>query len=180
ENGTLTDDGKTFIETALLGTVINEANLRGFNRPGCKSIRSMLLRALIPLVENKGMSGYSINKELNEAVDIAMQTAINKDKFKSIEEFAKQHNMFETMDPVAVELAKKMEGTQKAFAEFMKGMNGGLKVASNGEVDIFLGKVESKDEILGRFLNIKKAVQEVMKQIPRAALLKSLMNLEGV
>jgi hypothetical protein len=87
--------------------------------------------------------------------------------------------MFESLDPVAVELAKKMEGTQKAFAEFMKGMNGGLKIAANGEADIFLGKVESKDEIISRFLSIKKAVQEAMSQIPRTDLFKSLLNLEG-
>ncbi|MCL2174465.1 MAG: PBECR2 nuclease fold domain-containing protein [Treponema sp.] len=162
ENGNLTDDGKTFIETALLGTVINEANLRGFNRPGCKSIRSTLLRALIPLVENKGMTGYSINGELNSAVDVAMQVAINKDKFKSVEEFSLQNNMFESLDPVSVELAKRIEGGQKAFAEFMKTMNGGLKVAANGEADIFLGGVESREDILGRMLNIKalkKALQ---------------------
>jgi len=165
ENSVLTDDGKTFIETALLGTVINENNLRGFNRPGCKSIRATLMRALIPLVENKGMTGYSINKELNEAVDIAMQVAINKDQFNSVDEFARQQSMFEKFDPVSVELAKKMEGTQKAFAEFMKGMNGGLRVAANGEADIFLGKVESKEDILNRFLPIKKAVIDVLNSI---------------
>jgi hypothetical protein len=154
----LTDDGKTFIETALLGTVVNEANLRGFNRPGCKSIRATLMRALIPLVENKGMSGYSINGELNQAVDIAMQVAINKDKFKNVEEFSLQDNMFENLEPVAVELAKKIESGQKSFAEFMLSMNGGLKIAANGEADIFLGEVESKEDILGRFLTLKKAL----------------------
>jgi hypothetical protein len=179
ENGTLTDDGKTFIETALLGTVINETNLRGFNRPGCKSIRGTLMRALIPLVENKGMTGYSINKELNEAVDIAMQVAINKDKIRNVSELEKQNHMFEVFDPVAIELAKKMEGTQKMFADFMKTMNGGLKVAANGEVDIFLGKVESKDDILSRFLNIKKTIIDVLNSIPEADLIKSLRNLEG-
>jgi hypothetical protein len=158
---------------------MTESNIRGFNRPGGKSIRGALVRAITPLIENKSMDGYSINRELNEAVDIAMQVAINKDKFKNVEEFSKQPNMFEKIDSVAVELAKKMEGTQKAFAEFMQNMNGGLKYAANGEADIFLGDVESKDDILGRFLNIKKAVMEVMNQIPMPDLIKSLMNLES-
>jgi predicted kinase len=182
ENGILTDDGKTFIETALLGTVINETNLRGFNRPGCKSIRGTLLRALIPLVENKGMNGYSINRELNEAVDIAMQVAINKDQFKNIGEFAKQRSMFETIDPVAVELAKRMEGTQKAFAEFMKTMNGGLKSAANGEVDIFLGGVESKEEILNRMLKpsvINKAIIGALKLLSAPAALRKSLTFSG-
>jgi hypothetical protein len=73
--------------------------------------------------------------------------------------------MFESFDPVALELAKKLEGTQKAFAEFMQKMNGGLKYAANGEADIFLGEVETKDDILGRFLNIKKAVSDVLNSI---------------
>jgi hypothetical protein len=165
EAGSITEDGKTFIETALLGSVMNESNIRGFNRPGCKSIRGMLVRAITPLIENKSMEGYSITRELNEAADIAMQVAINRDKFKNVDEFSKQQSMFEKFDPVAMELAKKMEGTQKAFAEFMQKINGSLKYAANGEVDIFLGHVESKEEILGRFLPIKKAVIEVMNSI---------------
>jgi hypothetical protein len=179
EEGSITEDGKTFIETALLGSVMSEANIRGFNRLGCKSIRGMLVRAITPLIENKGMSGYSINRELNEAVDIAMQVAINKDKFKNVDEFAKQQSMFEKFDPVAVELAKRMEGTQKAFAEFMQSINGSLKYAANGEADIFLGGVESKDDIISRFLDIKKAVWEVLKSIPKADIVKSLRSLEG-
>jgi hypothetical protein len=165
EEGAITEDGKTFIETALLGSVMNESNIRGFNRPGCKSIRGTLVRAITPLIENKGMGGYSINRELNEAVDIVMQVAINRDKFKSVEEFSRQQNMFESFDKVSVELAKKMEGTQKTFAEFMQKMNGSLKFAAAGEADIFLGGVESKDDILDRFLTIKKAVSELLNGI---------------
>jgi hypothetical protein len=85
--------------------------------------------------------------------------------------------MFESLNPVAVELAKKLEGTQKAFAEFMQTVNGGLKYAANGEADIFLGGVESKDDILSRFLNMKKAVSAVLQSIPIPHLIKSFMNL---
>jgi hypothetical protein len=164
ENGILTEAGKDFIETALLGTVINEANLRGLNRGGCKSIRGTLMRALIPLVENKGLQGgYSINKELNEAVDIAMLAATQRDKFRDVDEFSRQGNMFEKLDPVAVEIAKKTEGTQKAFAAFFKEMNGSLKMAADGNADIFLGDVESREDILKRLLTLKKAITEWMQ-----------------
>jgi hypothetical protein len=158
EGGAITEDGKAFVETALLGSVMNESNIRGFNRPGCKSIRATLVRAITPLIENKGLNGYSINRELNEAVDIAMQVAINRDKFKSVDEFSRQGSMFETLDPVSLELAKKLEGTQKAFAEFMQKMNGGLKYAASGEADIFLGGVETKDDIVSRFMGMKKSI----------------------
>jgi hypothetical protein len=176
-NGAITEDGKNFVETALLGSVMNENNIRGLDRPGCRNIRAILVRGITPLIENKGMSGYSINGELNEAVDIAMQVAINRDKFRNIDEFSKQGSMFESLNPVAVELAKKLEGTQKAFAEFMQAMNGGLKYSANGEADIFLGGVESRDDILSRFLNIKKAVEAVLESIPMPHLIKSFINL---
>jgi hypothetical protein len=94
-----------------------------------------------------------------------MQVAINRDKFRSVDEFSRQQSMFEEFDPVAVELAKKLEGTQKAFAEFMHSMNGCLKYAVNGEADIFLGGVETRDDILSRFLPVKKAVSELLNEI---------------
>jgi hypothetical protein len=163
ENGVITPAGKSFIETALLGSVVNEANLRGFNRPGCLSIRQTMVRALAPLVENKGLSGYSINEELNEALDIAMQVAIEKDKFKSVEDWSRQPNFFENPpDRAVVELAKRLEGTQKAFAGFIQEMNAGLKFGANGEADIFLGGVETKEQILSRFLGMKKSIMATL------------------
>ncbi|MGL4981254.1 MAG: hypothetical protein ACRC4W_00090, partial [Treponemataceae bacterium] len=165
ENGSITEDGKNFVETALIGSVMNEKNIRGLNRAGCRSIRASLVRAITPLIENKGLSGFSINKELNEAVDIAMQVAINRDKHISVSEFATQQNMFEKIDKVAIELAKKLEGTQKSFSEFMRTLNGGLKYSANGEVDIFLGDVESKEDILSRMLNIKSSIKKSVSDI---------------
>jgi len=162
----ITGSGKEFLETVLIGSVINEQNIRGLNREGCKSIRQKLVRAITPLIENKGMNGYSIMKELNTAVNIVMQVALNKDKFNSVEEYSKQQNMFEDDDKISVELAKRLEGTQKEFADFMQFANGGLKFAANGEADIFLGEVESREVILSRILNtnvIKKAIDGALK-----------------
>ena len=158
----ITGAGKEFLETVLIGSVINEQNIRGLNREGCKSIRQKLVRAITPLIENKGMDGYSITKELNEAVDIAMQVAIQKDKFKNVDDFSKQHTMFEKLNLVSVEFAKKLEETQKGFAEFMQAMNGGLKYAANGEADIFVGGVESREQILDRVLGLQKAINKAI------------------
>jgi len=154
----ITGAGKEFLETVLVGSVMNEQNIRALNREGCKSIRQKLVRAITPLIENKGMKGYSITEELNKAVDIVMQVAIQKDKWNSVAEYEQQQNMFETDDRVSIELAKKMEGTQKEFAEFMHSINGGLKIAANGEADIFLGGVETREDILSRFLSLKKSL----------------------
>ena len=166
-DNTVTASGKEFLETVLIGSVINETNIRQLNTEGGKSIRQKLVRAITPLIENKGMKGYSINKELNEAVGIAIEVAHNKDKFPNVEEFSKQQDMFRKLDPVSIELAKKFEGTQKGFAEFMLEMNGGLRPAANGEVDIFLGECESKEDIVNRVLNIKKTVEKALNRFFR-------------
>ena len=159
---TVTAAGKEFLETVLIGSVIDESNIRSLNTEGGKSIRQKLVRAITPLIENKGMKGYSINKELNDAVSIAVEVSKNHDKFPDIETFAKQQDMFRKLDPVAIELAKKLEGTQKGFAEFMQTMNGGLRPAANGESDIFFGGIESKEDIVSRILNLKNTVKKAL------------------
>ena len=163
----VTASGKEFLETVLIGSVINETNIRNLNTEGGRSIRQKLVRAITPLIENKGMKGYSINKELNEAVGIAIEVAHHKDQFPNVEAFSKQQDMFRKLDPVSLELAKKLEGTQKGFAEFMLDMNGGLRPAANGEVDIFLGECESKEDIVNRVLNIKKTVEKALNRFFR-------------
>ena len=166
-DNSVTAAGKELLETVLIGSVINETNIRQLNTEGGKSIRQKLVRAITPLIENKAMKGYSINKELNEAVSIAVEVARNKDKFPDVEAFGKQQDMFRKLDPVSIELAKKLEGTQKGFAEFMLEMNGGLRPAANGEVDIFFGGVESKEDIVNRVLHIKETVKKALDRFFR-------------
>ena len=160
--GAITGAGKEFLETVLIGSVVNEKNIRGLNREGCKSIRRKLVRAISPLVNNKSMGGYAVTDELNAAIDVMMQVNIEKDKFKSVSEFAMQQNMFEKQNPVAIELAKKLEGKEKDFADFMQGMNAALEPGASGQVDIFFGGVETKEDVLNRMLGIKKAVAKIL------------------
>ena len=160
--GAITGAGKEFLETVLIGSVVNEKNIRGLNREGCKSIRRKLVRAISPLVNNKSMGGYAVTDQLNEAIDVMMQVNIEKDKFKSVSEFAMQQNMFEKQNPVAIELAKKLEGKEKDFADFMQSMNAALEPGASGQVDIFFGGVETKEDVLNRMLGIKKAVAKIL------------------
>lgn len=162
DEGGITNNGKEFLETVLIGSVINENNIRSLSAPGGKEIRQKLVRAIVPLVENKGMKGYSIASELNDAVNIALDIKKNK-KFKDAEDYSRQGVLIgENPDPIAIEFAKKLEGTQKEFAEFMRGLNVGLKPAANGEADIFAGGIESRDDILSRYISIKKSIRELL------------------
>lgn len=93
-DGTLNDTGKDFTETVLVGTILNEDNIRRLDRAGGKRIRQKLVRAILPLVENKGTGKeYSFNKELNEAVDIAVSVAKNHEKYPDVETYLAQDLM---------------------------------------------------------------------------------------
>jgi hypothetical protein len=164
-DGVITGAGKEFLETVLIGSVVNEQNIRGLNREGCKHIRSKLVRAITPLVNNKAMGGYSIMEELNQAIDLFMQFNIEKDKFGTLDDLVKQGTMFEAPSDVSVELARKMQMNQKDFAEFMQKVNASLELGVSGQSDIFLGDVETKDDILKRFLDIKKSIESVIRNL---------------
>jgi len=160
----ITGAGKEFLETVMIGSVVNEANIRGLSRDGYKNIRKKLVRAITGLVQNKGMADYAITDEINQAIDVMMQVTAQKDKFANVEDFAKQGSMFEKNNPVAIELAKKLEGTEKEFTSFMNKMNASLSVGANGQADLFFGGVESKEDILSRMLNLKKAIENIVRK----------------
>ena len=164
-DGTSTGAGKEFLETVLIGSVVNETNIRGLNREGCKNIRRKLVRAIVPLVNNKSLDGYSIIDELNEAINISMEVKLSS-SIDTIDDYAKQGNMFgKPPSDVAIAFAKRLDGTEKAFASFMQDMNVSLNTGASGQVDIFIGSVESKQDVLSRLLNLKKALTRLVQRI---------------
>ena len=156
ENG-LSNNGKEFIETVLVGSILNENNIRSVAGDGGKSLRQKLVRGIVPLVENKGLSNeYSFNNELNEAVSIAAYINKNED-IKRVSDYFDQKSLFDEKEPS--ELTKKLtylihDSTQKDFAETMRQAEGGLKVNADGQADLFLDECESRESVLNRILKI--------------------------
>ena len=168
-DGTLNDTGKDFTETVLVGTILNEDNIRRLDSAGGKRIRQKLVRAILPLVENKGTGKeYSFNKELNEAVDIAVSVAKNHEIYPNVETYLAQGTLFgeNKPDEITGKLAKLIhdEG-EKAFASRMKNLGAGLKHSAEGEMDIFLGGVETKQSLMERFLTIQKAITDILTNL---------------
>lgn len=168
-DGTLNDTGKDFCETVLVGSVLDEWNIRKLDGAGGKRIRQKLVRAILPLIENKGNGReYSFNKELNEAVDIAVNVAKNHDTYPTVDVYLAQGTLFgeKKPDEITGKLATLIhdEG-EKAFAARMKDLGAGLKSSSNGEMDIFLGGIESKQSLMERFLDIKKSVSSILSKL---------------
>lgn len=184
-DGTLNDTGKDFCETVLVGGVLNEDNIRKLDGAGGKRIRQKLVRAILPLIENKGTGKeYSFNTELNDAVNIAVTVAKDHDTFPNVKTYLSQGNLFGEKEPDAAtsRLAEIIhdEG-EKAFAQRMKDLGAGLRASASGEQDIFLGGVESKESLLNRFLEIKKSIADILSKLGKreqsaSSLVASVLN----
>ena len=184
-DGTLNDTGKDFCETVLVGGVLNEDNIRKLDGAGGKRIRQKLVRAILPLIENKGTGKeYSFNTELNDAVNIAVTVAKDHDTFPDVKTYLSQGNLFGEKEPDAAtsRLAEIIhdEG-EKAFAQRMKDLGAGLRASASGEQDIFLGDVESKESLLNRFLEIKKSITDILSKLGKreqsaSSLVASVLN----
>ena len=184
-DGTLNDTGKDFCETVLVGGVLNEDNIRKLDGAGGKRIRQKLVRAILPLIENKGTGKeYSFNTELNDAVNIAVTVAKDHDTFPDVKTYLSQGNLFgeKESDAATSRLAEIIhdEG-EKAFAQRMKDLGAGLRASASGEQDIFLGGVESKESLLNRFLEIKKSITDILSKLGKreqsaSSLVASVLN----
>ena len=165
-DGMLNDTGKDFAETVLVGAILSEDNIRKLDSAGGKRIRQKLVRAILPLIENKGTGKeYSFNNELNKAVEIAVNTVKNHDKFANVQEYLAQGDLFsnEKLDDVTEKLADIIHNEgEKAFSQRMRELGAGLRSSANGEQDIFLSGVESKDSLMKRFLDMKKSVFNIL------------------
>ena len=172
-DNTLSDAGKEFVETVLVGTVLNENNIRSMNSEGGKKLRKKLIRALMPLAQNKGEGNeYSISNELNDAVKIALEVSHNPDKYKTVSDYTDSQDMFDEnahkTDEVTTKFADLiLNHGEKEFADKMKSLQAGLHEGASGQMDMFLGDCESKDDVMRRVLEVKKAVQKAIQNLMR-------------
>lgn len=163
EEGGMSAAGKEFVETCLIGSIMNETNIRTLSGDGGKAIRQKLVRAIVPLIENKGDGNeYSFNSELNEAVRIASFVAKNHGTYPTIKTYFDQQDMFESeANPIVKKLAEMIhDNTQKEFAQQMKNLEAGIRPNAAGEMDIFLGECETRNSVITRILRIKDTVKK--------------------
>lgn len=153
-DGSLSNIGKDFLETLLLGSVLNEDNIRRLDSDGIKSLRKKLVRVILPLVENKGLGDdYSINTELNNGVELAVNVLSDRSN-GTIDDYVGQQSLLgDKRDYTENEiyLAKLMTSknvTELSFASIMKNMLQSLSESSSGQMDIFSDGIRSKQEII--------------------------------
>jgi len=162
EQGGITGAGEDLLENVLLGATLKEDNIRVLS--DIKGLRRKLARALPYLIENKAMGDYSVISEVNEAVRIAAEVEKNSKKWHNVEEWAAQSDFdfLEQKNQIAVELAKQLVGkNQSGFADMMGGLNAVLSDAASGQADLLASGVESKENIVRRYLGIKAEIESI-------------------
>jgi hypothetical protein len=165
EAGGISAAGEEFLETVLTGSVLEEDTIRLL--AGVKDVRRRLVRALAPLVENRALGEYSVIGEINRAAAIAAEVERNRKTFKSVEDWALQRNFdFAGQENrTAIAFAKRLEGgKQEDFADLIRLLNAVLEPAAHRQPDMFAGAVESKETIIGRFLDTYARVRETLAQ----------------
>ena len=162
EQGGISGAGEDLLENTLLGATLSEDNIRKLS--DSKGLRKKLARALPQLVENRSMGEYSVIPEVNEAVRIAVEVDRNSKTFKNVMEWAAQQgfDFVEQSNQTAIELARKLESEgQSGFADMMAGLNFVLKDAASGQGDLLSAGIDSKENIIRRYLGIKAEIDQI-------------------
>lgn len=148
ENGAFTANGKDFLESLLIGSIIKEDQIKILNTEGMKNIRSKIVKSIIPLAEN-----YKLRKE-NQIIDDVNQAVLYLYQAKAAKltlgELIRQNDMFESklFDEDAVFVALKLQQSEKDFRNFVEQVNARL---STDTANMFTGELETKQDIYGEF-----------------------------
>ncbi|MDR1893875.1 MAG: hypothetical protein LBQ61_04180, partial [Spirochaetales bacterium] len=170
ERGTITGAGVDLLESVMLGSVLNEGNIRGLQ--GSPAMRQKLVRGITALVENKAMGDYSFIPEMNEAVGIALavHNTVGKDGkriYGTVQDYVKQQILpgmpagLSVEKRASIQLAEALEsGGQKDFTLWFGGLNAQLAGAARGQAELLTGEVESKESILDRYVGYREKITE--------------------
>ena len=157
----VTSGGRDFLESVMLGAVLNEDSIRLL--ASVTEIRKRIIKGLASMVDNAALGGHSVISEINAAIGIAVEVQTNKKQYKGIKDYADQRELSlgqRVSTDIEIELAGRLlERAEYGFADMMSGLNAVLQEEARGQSDMFAG--ESKDDILRRYLGIKAQVDVV-------------------
>ena len=154
KNKRMSETGKEFLETVLVGSVLSDDNIRACSMEGGLSIRQKLVRAILPLLNNKSVGEkFSFNEELNKAADIALAVARDHKRYPSVQFYFKLNPLDFGDNEEITDTIKRLaevihDDTQTVFANRMKLMCEEIREnAQNPGFD-----VRSKEEIMQEYL----------------------------
>lgn len=148
-----TGTGKDLVESVVLGSVISEENAKYFSNNS--DLKFKIMKVAPAIIQNKTLGDYSINEELNNAIETYKKASTSK---LTINEYTNQYNIFgdNDVDLITKRIAQLLETKgYKNLKNFIEKYNDMAEAPANGQRDIFSqGEVETKEDILKKALNI--------------------------
>ncbi len=156
----LSEQGKEFVETLLVGSSLNESALRQLNE--MRGIRQTIVKAIIPIINNRKLTDYNLTKELSDAINLihgvykqtgTVPTSADIDSYILQPTLGKEFgdNAIDLYDLTSQYFAKLISKGQTEFKKILSLYNDKATDFENGQVDIFDG-LQSKDELIQTLL----------------------------
>lgn len=138
----ITDAGKDFIETLLVGSVINEDQIRMLNTDGMKQYRDKIASSMLPIAKNMTYED-NFGKELNTAIKYLKEA---RDAKTNIEGILLDNPMFDKKDyeELAIFTALMLQRKPTEFRQFVNNLNDRAEL---GGVNLF-GEQENAQSVL--------------------------------
>lgn len=138
----ITDAGKDFVETLLVGSVINEDQIRMLNTEGMKQYREKIVSSMLPIAKNMTYED-NFGKELNTAIKYLKEA---RDAKTNIEGILLDNPMFDKKDynRLAIFTALMLQRKPTEFRQFVNNLN---ERAELGGENLF-GEQENAQSVL--------------------------------
>ena len=170
EDGMLSDIGKERFETILLGSVFGEDTIKLLSDPNAKigDVRKNVAYAIVPLIKNGRMKGYSILTELERAIDLICKA---KAEGTDLAHYMLQMDLFgdrlATTSLASLMLADLVQSGPRKFKGTMEDLNGLFEKGATGQTDFYYQDM-SRDGLLRDVLRDKKYdVDKIIKTYER-------------
>lgn len=156
----LSQEGRSYFETLMLGSVLDESALREVDK--MRSVRQTLMRSMPQLLRNAALKDYSLTGELNNAIHLLYEA---KQAGNKVQLQLMQGNLFdataeEIYSEVEKVLANLLENEKDIdFRRIFDNYNTRAADIEAGQVDMFDG-VLTKPELLQQVLNHYYARQQ--------------------
>lgn len=156
--GSLTAAGKDFVEVFLLGASFSEKVIGILSKDGMKSYRAKIVKAILPIIENKQLNERSILSDITAAVIYIYQA---KSVNLPLLDYITTGNMFEQIKwrvPALINAIKLLE-SEKSFREFVVLCN---SILGEETPDMFTNEVITTDAFYSEY---EKQLNDEQKKI---------------
>ncbi|MDO9155045.1 MAG: hypothetical protein Q7U47_15275 [Paludibacter sp.] len=161
DKNNFTINGRNYLEAIIIGNVMEEDQIKVLNLDGMMNYRQKIIKAIVPLLQNSKLEGNFI-VELNEAVLHLYNSNGNLFEYYSQQNIFDQQNINEDVVFLAIQLQRK----ENEFKNFVNEVNDVLK---NQTIDMFLGRVKTKQDIYAEYKKgFSKSEQAIINAVGRS------------